>query len=160
MGVRFRARNTIEAGGFAVTTATIDKSIDVDCSRHDAYDKLSRVESYAQLPDVTEVQARGENMAHFVAEFEGRREEVDLELTRVPDERLGWRSVGGPTMDSWLTFQPLDEQHTRLQLHVEYDPEQVSDRYQLSQQDVDRRAQDELAVLKSLAEGRIEGRTE
>jgi|SRR5215470_7761504 len=141
-----------------MTTATIDRSIDLECSRHDTFEKLSRIDTYAQFRSqfagVEEIQARGANTAHIVEVVEGQREEFDIELTPVPEERIDFRIPGGAPMDGSLTLRKLDEQHTTLQLHAEYDPQKVSDVYHLSQQELDRHLQERLEEMKSLGEGR------
>lgn len=139
-----------------MTTATIDKSIDVDRSRHDAFEKLSRVETFAQfqsqLAGVEGIQVTGANTAHVVEVVEGQREEFDIELSPVPEERIGYRIGGEAPMDGTLTLEQLDEQHTKLRLHVEYDPQKVSDVYKVSQQELDEHLQQRLEGMKSLAE--------
>lgn len=141
-----------------MATATIDKSIDIDCSRHDAFERLSHIESYAkfqsQLEGVEQMQVRGGNKAHIVGNAAGRRQEFDIELTAVPEERVDYHARPDAPAGGSLTFQKLDDQRTRLQLHAEYDPQQVSDIYHLSQQDVDRRAQQRLELMKSIAENK------
>lgn len=141
-----------------MTTATIDKSIDVDCSQHDAFDKLSRVDTYTQfqsrLADVQEIQARGPNTAHIVGIVDGQREEADIELDPVPEERIDYHIRAETPMEGSLTLLKLDEHHTTLQLHAEFDPQKVSDTYHLSQQDLDRRLQERLEAMKSIVEGK------
>jgi hypothetical protein len=151
-------RRSLPERGNAVTTVTIDKSIDVDCSRHEAFDKLSRVESYAQFQSqfegVEEIQVRGGNKAHIVGNVAGRREEFDLELAAIPEERIDYRYQADAATGGSLTLHKLDDQRTRLQLHAEYDPQKVRDLYHLSQQDVDQRAQARLELMKSIAESK------
>ena len=59
-----------------MATATIDKSIDVNCSRHDTFERLSRIESYAkfqsQFEGVEQMQVRSGNKAHMEAIVEAQ----------------------------------------------------------------------------------------
>lgn len=141
-----------------MATATIDRSIDVECSRHDAFAKLSRVDTYAQLQSrfagAEEIKARGPNTVHVVEVVDGQREEFDIELAPVPEERIDFRIPGDAPMEGSLTFRKLDEQHTTLQLHAEYDPQRVSNVYHLSQQELDRHLQERLEEMKSVVEGK------
>lgn len=141
-----------------MATATIDKSIDVNCSRHDTFERLSRIESYAkfqsQFEGVEQMQVRGGNKAHIVGNVAGRRHELDIELTPVPEERIDYSARPDAHAGGFLTLRELDDQHTRLQLHAEYDPQKVSEAYNLSQQDVDRRVQQRLELMKAIAENK------
>jgi hypothetical protein len=103
-----------------MTTATIDRSIDVDCSQHEAFERLSRVDAYTEFRSkfagVEQIQVRGATTAHIVEVVEGQREEFDLELTPVPEERIDYRLLGEAPMGGSLTLQKMDEQHTRVAL--------------------------------------------
>jgi Polyketide cyclase / dehydrase and lipid transport len=140
-----------------MAAATIDKSIDVDCSHHEAFEKLSHLDTYTQLPSpfvgVEEIQARGANTVRIVEVVEGKREEFDIELIPHPEERIDYRIRGTAPVDGTLTLRELDAQHTTLQLHVAYDPQQVSDVYHLSQPELDQHLQQRLEGMKALAEG-------
>jgi uncharacterized membrane protein len=135
-----------------MATATIDKSVDVNRSRREAFETLSRIDFFARFPGIEET-VRGPSSAHVAETVEGMREEFDVELNTVPDERIEYRIMDGAPMNSTITLQQLDEQHTRLQFHAEYDPEQVSEAYHLSQQEIDQHLQERLQKIKSLVEG-------
>lgn len=151
-GLTLMAEFAVSKGGIVMATRTLDRSIDVECSRHDAFDRLSRVEDYTQFPEVVAVEARGGKLVHLVGDVEGRRQELDVEIDRQPDERISMYTVSGPRVNSQLTFEPLDERHTRLVAHVEYDPQQVHDRYQMSDEDVAHRLRERLERIKSFVE--------
>lgn len=142
-----------------MTTATIDRSIDLDCSQHDAFEKLGSVDTYSQFQSqfagVQEMQPRGANKLHIVEVVEGQREEFDLELDPVPEERIDYRIPGDAPMNGSLTFQKMDEQHTTLKLHAEYDAQKISDVYHLSAQELEQHLQERLEAMKSLAEGEV-----
>ncbi|WBP85109.1 SRPBCC family protein [Kitasatospora cathayae] len=140
-----------------MATATIDRSIDIDCSQHEAFEVLSRIDVFSQFHSkfagLEQIETLGVNTAHIVEVVEGQREEFDIELTPVPEERIDYRILGSAPMDGSLTLRKLDEQHTQLQLHAEFDPQRVSDVYHLSQQELEGHLQDRLQGMKAIAEG-------
>jgi hypothetical protein len=77
-----------------------------------------------------------------------------IELDPVPEERIDYHIRAETPMEGTLTLLKLDEHHTTLQLHAEFDPQKVSDTHHLSQQDLDRRLQERLEAMKSIVEGK------
>lgn len=134
-----------------MATATLQRSIDLACSRQQAYEKLSRFDFYAQLPGVVDVTPLGGNRARFVEEYEGIRGEFDVELDQVPEEQVELRTISGPTAVGSLNLEALDDERTRLEFHAEFDSE-LLEQYNLDEQDVERLADEQLEHLKSYAE--------
>lgn len=135
-----------------MATVAIDRTIDVACARHDAYEKLSEVESLSRFTGIAEVEARGSDRAHIVTDLEGRREEFDIVLDKVPDERISWHTTAEPAVESRIVFEQLDEGHTRLQIHREYDPQKLAE-YNMRQQDVDNLVDTRMQEIRALVEG-------
>lgn len=132
-------------------TVMLDRSIDLACPQHQAYETLSRFDVYAQLPGVVDVTPLGGNRAHVVEEYDGIEGEFDVELDEIPEERIDLRAIGGPTVTSSLQLEPLDDEHTRLELHAEVDTE-LLEQYNLDAEDLERLADEQLASVKAYAE--------
>ena len=58
----------------------------------------------------------------------GQTREFDATITEQhPDERVAWKSDSGPTHAGLITFEPLDDTHTRVTAHMDLDPEGVAE---------------------------------
>src|SRR5690606_1138844 len=106
---------------------------------------------YAQLPGVVDVTPLGDDRAHFVEEYDGIQGEFDVELDQVPEERIDLRTIGGPAAVSSLQLEPIDDRHTRLEFHAEFDSE-LLEQYNLDEEDVERLADEQLENVKAYAE--------
>lgn len=82
---------------------------------------------FARFPDfmqnVKEVRPLGGGRYHWVASILGAKQEWDAEVTdREENQRISWRNLNGATNSGTVTFQPLPNNQTRVQLHLEYTP--------------------------------------
>ncbi len=54
--------------------------------------------------------------------WERKRWEAEI-LEQIPDQRIAWQSIDGTPNSGEVTFEPLDEERTRVILTMEYEPE-------------------------------------
>jgi len=109
--------------------AHIEKSIEVEAPLTTVYNQWTQFESFPQFMEgVKEVQQLDEKRLHWRAEIAGKEMEWDAEITQqIPDQRIGWRSVGGAVNAGSLDFRPLSVHRTEITLRLEYDPQGVTE---------------------------------
>ncbi|MFD5108656.1 SRPBCC family protein [Streptomyces cinereoruber] len=108
--------------------STVEKTIDVDVPVRSAYDQWTQFEEFPHFMEgVEEVRQVDDRHCHWRTKVAGVRREFDTEIVdQLPDERVAWRTVGGEVRQRGVvTFQPLDEGHTRVRLAMEVEPEGV-----------------------------------
>lgn len=105
--------------------ASFDRTIEVKAHISDAFHVFSDFESFPTFMEgVEEVRRTGDDQLHWRAEIMGREVEWDAVITELsPSDRVSWKSTSGARNEGLVTFDKIDEQHTRVHLHVEYDPE-------------------------------------
>jgi uncharacterized membrane protein len=104
----------------------VKESIDVDVPVRRAYNQWTQFEEFPTFMEgVEEVRQLDDQHCHWKTKVSGVRREFDTEIVdQLPDERISWRTVGGDTRQKGVvTFQPLDEAHTRVSLAMDFEPE-------------------------------------
>lgn len=109
--------------------STVTESVDVDVPLHVAYDQWTQFESFPQfMKGVTEVRQLDDTHTHWTVEMGGQTREFDATITEQhPDEKVAWKSDSGPTHAGIITFEPLDDTHTRVTAQMDIDPEGVAE---------------------------------
>ena len=104
---------------------TIEHSIDLDVPVRTAYDQWTQFEEFPRFMDgVEEVRQLDDTHLHWVAEVGGEREEWDAEIvSQQPDERIAWTTTSGKGNAGIVTFEPVDEAHSRISLRLSWEPE-------------------------------------
>jgi uncharacterized membrane protein len=105
--------------------AGIEKSIDVDVSVRSAYNQWTQFEEFPRFMEgVKEVRQLDDTHLHWRAVIGGKEEEWDAVITeQAPDMRIAWRNTTGAENAGVVTFHRLGDNHTRVMLQLEYDPE-------------------------------------
>jgi uncharacterized membrane protein len=105
--------------------SSIEKSIDVEVPVRTAYNQWTQFEEFPRFMEgIKEVHQLDPERLHFRANLGGKELEWDARITeQTPDQRIAWRSIGGPTNAGVVTFHRLEPSETRVMLQVEYDPE-------------------------------------
>ncbi|WP_137990878.1 SRPBCC family protein [Streptomyces vilmorinianum] len=109
----------------------VKESIDVDVPVHRAYNQWTQFEDFPTfMAGVEEVRQLDDRHCHWKTKVAGVRREFDTEIVdQLPDERISWRTVAGDAKQKGVvTFQPLDEAHTRVSLAMEFEPEGMVER--------------------------------
>ncbi|GAB3615489.1 SRPBCC family protein [Okibacterium endophyticum] len=104
---------------------TIQSSIDVDVPISVAYNQWTQFESFPQfMDDVESITQIDDTHVHWKVRMAAVEREFDAEITeQIPDERVAWRSIDGPKHGGVVTFHRLDDDHTRVQLQLDWEPE-------------------------------------
>lgn len=104
--------------------ASVEEFIDVSVPVARAYNQWTQVESFPEFMDgVTKVTRTSETGNHWVTRIGGVEREFDTEITEQhSDERVAWQSVDGTTHEGAVTFQRLDEVHTRVTVVLTWEP--------------------------------------
>ncbi|MGK4585178.1 SRPBCC family protein [Kitasatospora sp. HPMI-4] len=137
----------------------VQESIEVDVPLHTAYNQWTQFEEFPRFMEgVEEVRQLDERHNHWRATIAGVTREFDTEIVdQLPDERVAWRTVGGDVAQKGVvTFQPLDEAHTRVRLAMEVAPEGLAERAADMLGVLDRRVKGDLRRFKDFVESRGE----
>lgn len=109
---------------------TIEQSIVVHGPVRRIYNQWTQFESFPEfMSGVERVSQVSPTMTHWEINIGGVRREFDARITEQhPDERVAWQSVEGPEHGGVVTFDPIDEHTTRVNLRMEYHPDTLSEK--------------------------------
>ncbi|MGP4009763.1 SRPBCC family protein [Streptomyces sp. 4N124] len=104
--------------------STLEEHIDVGVPVDRAWDRLHRVEDYPRfVAGVRGARPEAEGRAHLDVDAGGRARELAAEVSDHGDERvMEWHTTGAAELTGSFSLQPIDQDHTRVQARVEYDP--------------------------------------
>jgi uncharacterized membrane protein len=107
--------------------STVLTSIEVNVPVRTAYNQWTQFEEFPRFMEgVKEVRQVDDRHLHWKAEIGGREKEWDAEIVeQTPDQRIAWKSVRGAMNKGLVTFEPLSDAKSLVQLSVEYEPEGV-----------------------------------
>jgi uncharacterized membrane protein len=136
--------------------ARVEKSIEIDRPLRMVYDQWTQFEEFPRFMEgVEEVHQLDDRTLHWKAKIGGRTEEWEAEIVQqIPDQQIAWRHTRGAVNSGVVTFTPLEGDHSRVTLALEYDPhglvEKVGDALGL----VSRRVEGDLERFKRFVEER------
>lgn len=104
---------------------TIDASVTVKQPLSVVYNQWTQFEEFPLFMEgVKEVRQTTDKTLHWKADIAGRTEEWDAEIfEQIPDQRIAWRSTNGAKNSGMVNFCPVDENQTKVDLHLTYDPQ-------------------------------------
>lgn len=107
-----------------------EQSIEVNVPVSTAYNQWTQFESFPEFMEgVEEVQQVDDTHLHWVADIGGMEKEWDAKITeQLPDERIAWRSTSGPRNDGIVTFHAVDDNTTRIEVQMDYEPEGAAEK--------------------------------
>ncbi|WP_371483576.1 SRPBCC family protein [Kitasatospora sp. NBC_00315] len=139
----------------------VKESVEVDVPLHTAYNQWTQFEEFPKFMEgVDEVVQLDERRSHWRTSIAGVSREFDTEIVdQLSDERVAWRTTGGDVRQKGVvTFQRLDDSHTRINLAVDFTPEGVAEKAGDALGLVDRRVKGDLLRFKDYIEQRgVEG---
>lgn len=105
--------------------STIERSVDVAVPVATAYNQWTQFEEFPNFMEGVEtVTQLDDRRLHWVAEVAGQHREWDAEITeQIPDQRIAWHSTDGTTNAGVVTFHRLGDNHTKVMLQLEFDPD-------------------------------------
>jgi len=136
--------------------STIEESIDINVPIRTAYNQWTQFEEFPSFMEgVEEVTQEDDKRLHWVAEIAGVHREWQAEITEQhPDERIAWTSTTGTKNAGVVTFHRIDEDHTRVMLQLDIEPDDVVEKVGDALGFVRRRATGDLKRFKEMIENR------
>jgi uncharacterized membrane protein len=136
--------------------AQVTESVDVAVPVRTAYNQWTQFEEFPRFMDgVEEIRQTDDTHLHWVAEFGGKREEWEAEVTEQrPDERVAWAARGGKGNAGVVTFHRLDEDSTRVTVQMDWEPEGVLENVGATLGFDDRQVSKDLERFKEMIEDR------
>jgi uncharacterized membrane protein len=136
--------------------SSVEESIDVDVPVSTAYNQWTQFEEFPRfMTSVEEVHQLDDTHLHWRASVAGKTKEWDAEITeQIPDQRIAWRSVGGVRNEGVVTFNKVGDNKTRIELHMDYQPETAAEKVGDITGAVKLVAKGNLKRFKELIEGR------
>ncbi|MFI9272098.1 SRPBCC family protein [Kitasatospora sp. NPDC052896] len=138
----------------------LEEQIDIDAPARKVWDRLHDVESYpAFMNGVQSAHAHGSNRAHLDVQTKSAQQEFEAVLSdRDDDQVIAWRTEGSPALKGDLTVRSLDQDHSQVQIRMEYEPEAIHDAFggprgmaQIHR--IENTVRGDLEQLKNLVEG-------
>jgi uncharacterized membrane protein len=110
--------------------STLEIHVDVGVPIDTAWENLHRVEDYPRFVEgMRGAQAKAGGRAHLDIEAGGRTQEFEAEVSDRGERVMEWLTTGGPELTGSFSLQPIDQNHTRVQARLEYDPDTVRDAF-------------------------------
>jgi uncharacterized membrane protein len=136
--------------------SSVQESVEVDVPVSTAYNQWTQFEDFPKfMASVIEVRQQGDTHLHWKANVAGKVKEWDAEITeQIPDQRIAWRSTGGPRNSGVVTFHRLSDSRTKVTLQMEYQPETTGEKIADSLGGVKLTAKGNMQRFKDLIEGR------
>ncbi|WP_354637970.1 SRPBCC family protein [Kitasatospora camelliae] len=139
----------------------VQESVEVDVPLHTAYNQWTQFEDFPRFMEgVEEVTQIDERHNHWKTKVAGVRREFDTEIVdQLPDEKIAWRTIDDEVSQMGVvTFERLDDRHTRVRLAMEFEPGGLAERAGDLMGMVDRQVKGDLRRFKSFIEERgVEG---
>jgi len=154
--VRRHAQRLVGGVTGGTTPRTVQADIEVDVPVSTAYNQWTQFEEFPQFMDgVDEVRQLDDTLLHWVANIGGRRAEWDAKiLEQHPDQQVSWISEDGRKTRGTVTFEPVGDSRTRVQLSMSYQAEGIGEAVGSAAGLDTRRVRNDLERFKSLIEER------
>jgi uncharacterized membrane protein len=136
--------------------AHVEESIEVNVPVNTAYNQWTQFEEFPRFMEgVESVTQKDDTHVHWVAEIGGERREWDAEITeQEPDQRVAWTAIGGHGNSGVVTFQPMDEGSTRVNVRIEHETEGLKEQLGSAVGADSRRVKGDLKRFKEFIEAR------
>ncbi|WP_406729087.1 SRPBCC family protein [Streptomyces sp. GD-15H] len=111
--------------------STLEQHVDVGVPIGKAWDSLHRVENYPRFVDgLRDARTETEGRAHLGVEAGGRSREFEAEVSdREGEHVMEWHTTGAPDLTGSFSLRSIDENHTRVQARLEYEPGTIRDTF-------------------------------
>lgn len=133
----------------------VEQTIDVDVPLRNVYDQWTQFEEFPNFMEgVENVRQIDDRHCHWQTKVAGVRREFDTEIVdQLPDQRIAWRTTGGDVQQiGVVSFQPLDEAHTRVRLAMDVEPTGMAEKAADAMGILDRRVKGDLKRFKGFIE--------
>ncbi|MEV0693090.1 SRPBCC family protein [Streptomyces sp. NPDC050388] len=111
--------------------STLQQHVDVEVPIGEAWDSLHRVENYPRFVDgLRDARTEAEGRTHLGVEAGGRSREFEAEVSDHEGEHvMEWHTTGAPDLTGSFSLQSIDENRTRVQARLEYEPGTIRDTF-------------------------------
>jgi uncharacterized membrane protein len=136
--------------------ARVEESIEVNVPVSTAYNQWTQFEEFPKFMDgVESVTQIDDAHLRWVAEIGGKRHEWEAEITeQKPDQEIAWRAVDGHYNSGTVTFEPVSENETRINVVMEHETEGMVESLGSALGADSRRVKGDLERFKELVESR------
>ncbi|WP_221353732.1 SRPBCC family protein [Streptomyces beigongshangae] len=135
--------------------STVKEAVEVDVPVSVAYNQWTQFEEFPNFMEgVEEIRQVDDRHNHWTTKIAGVKREFDTEIVdQLPDERITWRTTGGDTRQKGtVSFQRLDESHTRVQLVMDVEPTGMAEKAADLTGTIDRRVKGDMRRFKEYIE--------
>lgn len=111
--------------------STLEEHVDVGVPIDRAWDSLHRLENYPRFVEgVRDARTEAEDRARLDVETGGRARAIEAEVSDRAGERvMEWQTTGAPDLAGSFSLQQIDQNHTRVQARLEYDPDTLREAF-------------------------------
>ena len=136
--------------------STIEQTIDVNVPLHTAYNQWTQFEEFPSFMEgVESVTQLDDRHLRWVADIGGETREWQAEIVaQEPDRRVAWRATDGKDNAGVVTFQPIDQTTTRVEVQMQWEPEGMKEKAGSMVGMDDRRVKGDLERFKDMIERR------
>lgn len=137
--------------------STVKETVDVEVPVHTAYNQWTQFEEFPKFMEgVEKVTQLDDQHNRWTTKIGGVRREFDTEIVdQLPDDRIAWRTTTGDTQQKGLvSFQRLDETHTRVELVMDIEPSGVAEKAADMSGTIERRVKGDMRRFKDYIEHR------
>jgi uncharacterized membrane protein len=109
--------------------ARVEESIEVNVPVSTAYNQWTQFEEFPEfMESVESVKQIDDTHLRWVAEIGGKRHEWTAEIVQQkPDKMVAWRALEGHDNSGTVTFEPLDQNRTRINVVMEHETEGLTE---------------------------------
>ncbi|MBV1939392.1 SRPBCC family protein [Streptomyces sp. NPDC060006] len=135
--------------------STVKESVEVEVPVSIAYNQWTQFEEFPNFMEgVEEIRQLDDRHNRWTTKIGGVKREFDTEIVdQFPDERITWRTTSGDTKQKGtVSFQRLDETHTRVQLVMDVEPTGMAEKAADMTGTIDRRVKGDLRRFKEYIE--------
>jgi len=128
----------------------------VNVPLHTAYNQWTQFEDFPSFMEgVESVTQLDDRHLRWVADIGGETREWQAEIVaQEPDRRVAWRATDGKDNAGVVTFQPLDQTTTRVEVQMQWEPEGMKEKAGSMVGMDDRRVKGDLERFKDMIEKR------
>jgi uncharacterized membrane protein len=110
-------------------SSTIEQSIDVHVPVHVAYNQWTQFEEFPSfMAGVEQVTQLDDTHLHWKVNIGGKTKEWRAVITeQIPNQRIAWTNTTGARNAGVVTFHRLGDNHTRMMLQIDYEPEGLAE---------------------------------
>jgi len=137
--------------------STMTNDVLVNCPVRQVYDQWTQFEEFpAFMEGVQAVAQESDGLLSWTAQIGGQQRSWKARIVEQrPDEVIAWCSVEGVRNAGVVRFEPVDPEHTRVLLELDFEPEGIVEQVADKMGVVSRRADGDLRRFKEFIESRM-----